>query len=541
MLSKAVRLVYNTSLFSAGVMGSMLETLTQGFRLIKNKIQGMEVLSADKIDEVLGDVRVSLLEADVALPVVKKFLGRVKEKVQGETFQTRIAHKDQKMRVKASDLFIKTCHDELVNLLSSEDPPLRFRSTGPTAVMLVGLQGSGKTTTAGKLARYLESQERKPLLVAADIYRPAAVEQLKVIGGQLNLPVFTREGANPVLICKEAMAEATRLQRDVVIFDTAGRLVIDEQLMQELENIKQVTHPENILVVCDAMIGQDAVRMSTAFNDRLNVDGFIMTKLDGDTRGGSTLSVREVTGKPIRFVGMGETLDRLEEFRPDGLASRILGFGDIVGLVKDFEELVDEKQAEEDAMRMLQGELTLGDFLEQIQTLQKMGPLKDVMEKLPGMADAYPNGIPTDEKYLVRVKAMIQSMTREERQKPQIINQSRAMRIARGSGNKPHEVRNLIAQFSSMRKMMAQLGQSSGLLGKIPGLKKLGQMNQLRQMMSESGDPERANLFDGMKNPFKKKFEPEFATKHLSEEEWKKLKNKRKAEKKSRKNQKRKK
>lgn len=518
----------------------MLETISRGFKTLKNKLQGLDVLTEEKIDEVLGDVRRSLLEADVALPVVKKFLAQVREKALGEVVQVKVSFKEQKLRVKPGELFIKICEDELIALLQSDDPPLHFRSAGPSVVMLVGLQGSGKTTTAGKLAKYLETKQKSSLLVAADIYRPAAVDQLQVLGGQLNIPVYSRAGADPVTICREALDEAVRTQRDVVIFDTAGRLAIDEQLMRELENIKRETRPDNILVVCDAMIGQDAVRMSTTFHERLKVDGFIMTKLDGDTRGGSTLSVKEVTGKPVKFVGMGEGLDRLEEFRPEGIASRILGFGDILGLVKDFQEVVDEKKAEDDALRMLQGDFSLADYVEQIQTVRKMGPLKDVMEKLPGMADAFPDGFEFDEKSLVRVEAMIQSMTPEERSKPNLINQSRAARIARGSGHKPHDVRNLIAQFMTMRKMMSRLGQSSGLMGKIPGLKKLDQMNQMKKMMEEEGAEDMGGLLAGLHNPFKKKFTPEFATKSLTEDDLRKRKNKRKAERKARKDQKKK-
>ena len=519
----------------------MLDVLTRGFRTLKQKLQGLEVLTEERIDEVLGDVRRSLLEADVALPVVKKFLAQVKDKALGEIVQVKVAHGDQKMRVSPADVFIRICEDELIGLLGPVDTKLRYRAAGPSVVMLVGLQGSGKTTTAGKLARLLEKEGRLPMLVAADVYRPAAVEQLKVLGEQLNIPVYARDNANPVLICKEAVAEASRKGRDTILLDTAGRLAIDEQLMMELENIKRETRPDNILLVCDAMIGQDSVRMSTEFDRRLHVDGFIMTKLDGDTRGGSTLSVKEVTGKPIKFVALGEGLDKLEEFRPEGLASRILGFGDVVGLVREFEEVADMQKAEEDAVRMLQGEFTLADYVEQIRMLRKMGPLADVLDKVPGFADAFPNGVQLDESYFVHLEAMINSMTPAERQRPQIITQSRAARIARGSGHRPHDVRNMVAQFSAMKKMMAQMGQSAGLMGKIPGLKKLDQMNQLRKMMEEEGGGGMEGMLAGLKNPFKKKFQPEFKTKSVSGEDWKKLKNKRKAERKSRKDQKKKK
>ena len=520
----------------------MLESLTNGFRTLKNKLQGMEELTDENITEVLGDVRRSLLEADVALPVVKKFLALVQEKVVGEVVQVRVKYKDQKKKINPGDIFIKACSDELVNLLGPVDTTLRFRSGGTAVIMLVGLQGSGKTTTAGKLAQLLLKQGHTPMMVAADVYRPAAVEQLRVIGEQLGVPVFLREGLDPVRICREAVDEAGRTGRDVVVLDTAGRLAIDENLMQELENIKRATRPDNVLLVCDAMIGQDAVRMSTEFDRRLNVDGFIMTKLDGDTRGGAILSVKEVTGKPIKFVGMGEHLDRLEEFRPEGFASRILGYGDVVGLVKDFEDILDEKKAEEDAERMLQGDFTLADFVEQIKMIRKLGPLRDVMEKFPGMSDAFQKGMEIDENYFVRLEAMINSMTPLERNRPQLINQSRAIRIAKGSGHRPHDVRNLVAQFMAMRKMFSRLGQSGGLLGKIPGLKKFDQMSQLKQMMEEDeGGGGLGEMLEGLRNPFKKKFQPEFASKSMSEDERRKVKNKRKAERKSRKDQRKKK
>ncbi len=518
----------------------MLEILTRGFTSVRNRLRGLEVLTEETIDEALGDVRRSLLEADVALPVVKKFCAQVKEKALGETVQTKVKADGQTLRVDASAIFVKTCEDELIGLLGPVDTSLRFRSKTASVVMLVGLQGSGKTTSAGKLARYLEKQGKRPMMVAADVYRPAAIDQLEFIGNQLSVPVFSRRGDNPVNICRDALREAERTQRDVVILDTAGRLAIDEPLMQELEAIKREVRPDNILVVCDAMIGQDAVKMSSEFNRRLNVDGFIMTKLDGDTRGGSTLSVKEVTGKPVKFVGMGETSDRLEEFRPEGLASRMLGMGDVVGLVRDFEEVVDQKKAEEDALRMLLGGFTLSDYVEQIRTLKKMGPLGDVMDKLPGMAEAFPNGVQIDEKALAPVEAMINSMTPGERREPQIINQSRATRIAKGSGRKPHEVRNLIAQFQSMKKIFAALGQPATFLGKIPGLKKLDQFFQMRKMAQDMMGDDMQGLMEGMKNPFKKKFQPEFQSKSMDDDARKKLKNKRKSEKKARKDQRRK-
>jgi signal recognition particle subunit SRP54 len=364
--------------------------------------------------------------------------------------------------------------------------------------MVVGLQGSGKTTTVGKLARLLEKKGRRPLLVAADVYRPAAIEQLKVLGAQLNMPVFAEPGGSPPLICEKAQRIAAESGRDTVIFDTAGRLAIDEPLMNELKEIKRRTNPANTFFVVDAMIGQDAVATAKTFHDWLNYDGVILTKLDGDARGGAALSVKAVTGKPVKFVGMGESLDRLEEFRPDGMASRILGKGDVVGLVQQFEEVVDEEKAEQDALRMLKGKFDMNDFLDQISILKKMGPLGDLVEKIPGVADA---GIQVDDRELIKISSMISSMTEDERRYPErfivtsweevvdagkrrkkrsaFYDMGRIGRVARGCGRKESEVTDLLNRFGMMRQMMAQLGQSTGLLGKIPGLKNLARAKQM--------------------------------------------------------------
>jgi len=368
-------------------------------------------------------------------------------------------------------------------------------------VMMVGLQGSGKTTTVGKLAHFLAKNHKRPLLVAADVYRPAAIEQLKVLGQRLGVPVFSEPDATPPVICEKAVRVAAETGRDVIIFDTAGRLAIDEPLMQELSDIDQLVHPANILLVVDAMIGQDAVGTAKAFNDRLNLDGVILTKLDGDARGGAALSVRAVTGKPVKFVGMGESSERLEEFRPDGMASRILGRGDVVGLVQQFEEVVDEEKAEQDAVRMLKGKFDMNDFLEQIGVLKKMGSLSEMMDKIPGMADAMPDGATVDDRELDRIKAVISSMTDDERRHPErfvvtsweevveggkrkkkrsaFYDQSRLRRVARGSGRRENEVADILNRFATMRQVMMQIGMSSGLLGKIPGFKQLSQMKKL--------------------------------------------------------------
>lgn len=437
----------------------MLEVITQGFRDARQYLQGMRTISEENIGEALRLIRVSLLEADVEFQVTRSFLDRVKEKALGEIVLTKVAHKDVKMKVSPGEHFIKLCHDELVELMGPPDSSLSFRTKPVSSVMMVGLQGSGKTTTAAKLAKYLMKTGKKPMLVAADIYRPAAVEQLKTLGADLDVPVFSDGGAPPPKICEQALEAARNQNRDVVIFDTAGRLTIDDPLMEELHQIQMRTSPDNVLLVCDAMMGQESVNTARAFNERIRLSGFILTKVDGDARGGAALSIKAATGVPVKFLGIGEGLDRLEEFRPEGLASRILGFGDVVGLVKDFQEVVDEKKAEEDAMRMLAGDFDLSDFLSQIKTVKKMGPLQDTLEKLPFFQSAMPQGAAgVDETELVRIEAMINSMTPQERRRPDILTQSRMRRIARGSGRKESEIRDLLVKFRSMRTFMMAMG-----------------------------------------------------------------------------------
>ncbi len=449
----------------------MLETLTKGFRSARRKIAGEAEITEDAIRDAVRDIRISLLEADVELGVVNQFIAAVTDKAVGEVVRVRVKKKGQTLRSTPADHFIRICQTELENLMGPVDTSLRFAARGPTAIMMVGLQGSGKTTTAGKLARLLKStQNRKPLLVAADVYRPAAVDQLKVLGRKLDVPVFHLEGLAPPQMCKTAMDQAAAVGRDVVIFDTAGRLAIDEQLMMELEAIRTLTRPSNVLYVCDAMAGQDAVRTAAEFDRRLDIDGVILTKLDGDARGGAALSIKQVTGKPLKYVGMGEGMDRLEEFRPEGLASRILGMGDIVGLMKDFEKVVDEEKAEADARKMLRGRFNFNDFLEQLQTVQKMGPLQEVFEKMPFFGDMIPEGTQIDDRELVRIEAMINSMTKSERLNPDIIDDGRVRRIAAGSGHGARAVKDLLQRFALARQMMGELGRATGLLGRIPGM-----------------------------------------------------------------------
>ncbi len=498
----------------------MLETLSKGFRAARQRLSGVAELNDDIIDEALRDVRLSLLEGDVEFRVVKRFMERVKTAAQGKQVELRAKSKEYGTKtITPEQAFIAICQDELVKMMGPVDTEFRWAKKGPTGIMMCGLQGSGKTTTTGKLARYLEkTHKKKPLLVAADIYRPAAVEQLKTLGRQLNMPVWSMEGKDPVTICKEAEVMAAREGCDVIIYDTAGRLAIDEPLMQELEDIDKSVTPANIFLVLDAMTGQDAVNVADTFNKRLNLDGVIMTKLDGDARGGAALSVKEITGKPIKFLGMGEQLDKLEEFRPEGLASRILGMGDIIGLVKDFEQVVDAEKAEEDAMRMLKGKFDMQDFLEQIRMIKGMGSLKSLMEKLPFFGGSMPEGVNLDDRELVKIEAMINSMTREERMNPQVFvsttweefatsagknakrrkadfQADRVKRISRGSGRSENEVKELLQKFAQMRQMMVQLGASTGLMGKIPGFKQFGQMKKLANMdinalMGGMGGPE---------------------------------------------------
>ncbi len=485
----------------------MLETLAKGFKAARQRLTGVAELSDDVIEDALRDVRLSLLEGDVEFSVVKRFLERVREAARGKEVELKAKSKEYgTVKITPEQAFIAICQDELTKMMGPVDTEFKWAKKGPTGIMVCGLQGSGKTTSVGKLARWLEkTHAKKPMLVAADIYRPAAVEQLKTLGRQLGMPVFSAEGKDPVTICREGTAKAIQEGCDIVLYDTAGRLAIDEPLMQELEDIDKAVSPANIFLVLDAMTGQDAVNVAKTFNQRLNLDGVIMTKLDGDARGGAALSVKEFTGKPIKFLGMGEGLDKLEEFRPEGLASRILGMGDIVGLVKDFEQVVDAEKAEEDALRMLKGKFDMQDFLEQIKLIQKMGSLKDLFEKLPFFGGGLPEGVNLDDRELTKIEAMISSMTTEERLNPQVFvattweefmatsgrqakrrradfDVGRVRRVSKGSGRTEVEVKELLQKFAQMRQMMVQLGASTGLMGKIPGFKQFSQMKKLAGM-----------------------------------------------------------
>jgi signal recognition particle subunit SRP54 len=480
----------------------MLDAVTKGFRAAKNKLTGKAELTEENIEDALRDIRVALLEADVDYGVVKTFISSVKDKAIGEVVQVATKDKEGKKLVASpGDHFIKICHDELEALMGPVDTSLKYKqpSEGPTVIMMVGLQGSGKTTTTGKLAGYLQKKGKKPLLVAADIYRPAAVDQLKVLGKKLNAPVYSADGVKPVDLCRQGIEEAKKQKRDVVILDTAGRLAIDEEMMKELEAIRETTSPDNILLVCDAMIGQDAVRTAAEFDRRLTIDGFIMTKLDGDARGGAALSIKQVTGKPIKFLGTGEKLDRLEEFRPEGIAGRILGFGDIVGLMQDFEEVVDTDKAEEDAEKILTGNFNMEDFVEQIKLIRKMGSIGEIMEKFPIFGEL-PENVKFDDNELVKIEAMVGSMTRHERQRPELIDASRAKRIAKGAGRTTQDLSGLLQRFQMMRKVMKQIGDSPGILSRLPGFRQIAQLQQMKGMNVQDmfGDMFGNAMADGM-------------------------------------------
>ncbi len=448
----------------------MLETLSRGFESARERLGGVRSLTEDNIDEALRDVRMSLLEADVDFTVVKGFLGRVKERALGERVETRVRDaQGRTVRVTPGQHFVKICQEELTELMGPVDPSMARDRRGKTSVMLLGLQGVGKTSTAAKLARHMRvHQKKKPLLVAADVQRPAAVLQLQQLGERIEVPVHVgAAGEDPVAICRAAAERARRQGFDAIVYDTAGRLSVDEELMQELADIDARVAPANRVLVCDALMGRDAVNVAETFAGRLSLDGVILTKLDGDARGGAALAVKAVTGVPIKYLSTGEGVERLEAFRPEGLASRILGMGDIVGLVEDFEAVADTKKAEEDAERLLKGQFTLEDMIAQLRTIRKMGPLKDILGKLPmfgGMADQ------ADEGELRRVEAMILSMTPAERRQPEIISRSRATRIARGSGTRSKQVKDLIGRFEQMRDMMGSLGSGGGMLSKVPGL-----------------------------------------------------------------------
>lgn len=468
---------------------AMFDVVAKGFRDVRNRFEGKREITEENIDGALKDIRMAMLEADVNFRIAKGFIERVKQTALGEIVKVK-AKADEKVEVTPGDHFIRICHDELEKLLGPVDTSIMYSNPrlGPTKIMMVGLQGSGKTTTTGKLAKYLKEREGKtPLLVGADVYRPAAIEQLRVLAERIDVPVHAREGGDPVEICRESLKVAEDKGCDVILFDTAGRLAVDDVLMDELEKIVDQTKPENIFLVADAMIGQDAVNTAKEFNGRLEVDGFIMTKLDGDARGGAALSIKEVTGKPIKFIGLGEDLDALEEFRPEGLANRILGFGDVMGLMDRFERTLTEEdaaRAEKDAMRMLSGKFDFNDFYNQLAQISKLGSMSELMEMMP-FGSSMPDGAQVDDSDLAKIRAIIQSMTDKEKTNPELLTQqpNRVRRIAKGSGSPQEKVEQVIQQFNMMQGMMSQFSNmGGGFLNKIPGVKQLNQLRQMKDM-----------------------------------------------------------
>ncbi|MCX7841636.1 MAG: signal recognition particle protein [Clostridia bacterium] len=428
-----------------GLSGKLQETI--------KRLRGAGRVSEKDVKEIMREIKLALLEADVNFKVVKDFISKVSERAVGQEVLESLTPGQQ---------VIKIVHEELINLMGSETSKATFSPRPPTVYMMVGLQGSGKTTTSGKLANLLRKQGKNPLLVACDVYRPAAIKQLQVVGGQLNVPVFTiGDKISPVDIAKAAVEHARLKQHDLVIIDTAGRLHIDEELMEELINIKTAVKPHEILLVVDSMTGQDAVNVSESFNSKLGIDGVILTKLDGDTRGGAALSVRAVTGKPIKFAGMGEKLSDLEPFHADRMASRILGMGDVLSLIEKAQEAFDEKKALEMEKKMRTQQFTLDDFLDQMQQLKKMGPLNQVLGMLPGVNAKALQNVQVDEKKMSHIEAIIKSMTKQERLDPHIINGSRRKRIAAGSGTTIQEVNKLLKDFEEMKKMMKAMTDMS--------------------------------------------------------------------------------
>jgi signal recognition particle subunit SRP54 len=438
----------------------MFENIQTKLEEALKRIRGQAKITEENIEEGLLEIRNALLDADVNFLVAKKFIDDVKEKALGLEVQGKVT---------PGQLIVKIIHNEMVKLMGSTRSALTMSPQSPTIIMVAGLQGSGKTTFCGKLAKSLKKQGKQPLLVAADIYRPAAIDQLKVLAQQITIPVFTQEGMKPVQLAEEAIAYAKRYARDVVIIDTAGRLSIDEEMMQEAENIKNSVKPHEILFVCDSMTGQDAVNTAKAFNDRLAFTGVVLTKMDGDTRGGAALSIRAVVQKPIKFISTGEKLDNLEAFYPDRIASRILGMGDILTLVERAQSEFDEDQAKKLEQKILKNEFDLNDFLDQIQQMKKMGSMRDLLGMLPGMDKALRN-VQVDENALGRVEAIVLSMTKQERKQPKIINGSRRKRIAKGSGSSIQDVNRMLKQFEDMQKMMKQLTKSGGKMQALKGL-----------------------------------------------------------------------
>ena len=480
----------------------MFDNLSNRLDGIVKRLRGKGRLTEADVDEVMKEIRAALLEADVNVTVVRSVCNRIREHAIGATRSQALDPGQQ---------VVKAVNDELVRILGGETLTVQYASKPPTVILMAGLQGSGKTTATGKLALWFKSQGRQPLLVGADLQRPAAVEQLRTLGRQVDVPVYS-DPEDPILTAYEGVEEAKRLGRDVVIVDTAGRLSIDAEMMEQVRLISGAVSPDYTFLVIDAMTGQDAVQTAEAFHETLQIDGVILSKLDGDARGGAALSVKEVIGRPIAFASTGEKLDAFEQFHPDRMASRILGMGDVLTLIEQAERAFEADQAEQAAARMMEGEFTLDDFLEQMQAIKKMGSLKSIMSMMPGMPKELKNA-EIDDEMLVPIEAMISSMTAEERARPQIINGSRRGRIAKGAGVEPGEVNRLVKQFGDMQKMMKKMGMTGGGkkgkgkrggfpgLGGLGGMKDMPDMAELQEMMGQGGPGAPGGQLPGGFNP----------------------------------------
>lgn len=451
----------------------MFDALSDRLGNIFRGLRGRGKITEANVTEVMGEIRNALLEADVHLDVVSVFCKNVQEKALGaEVLKT----------LKPADVMVKLVHEELVTMMGPVDPKIPFITPGPTVLLLAGLQGSGKTTTCGKLAKLLLSKAKRPLLVAADLKRPAAIDQLEVLGEQIGVPVYTERGhENAVKVCRNGIKHAKKTDRDVVILDTAGRLAIDHELMKELEKVASTVNPQQIYLVLDAMTGQDAVNTAKVFNERLELDGIILTKFDSDTRGGAALSVKYITGKPIKFIGTGERMEAIEEFHPDRIAGRILGMGDILTLVEQAQRTFDAEEAAKLEAKMSSGGFTLDDFITQLRKMREMGPIKDIIKKIPGMNEMA-GDMDIDEQEFVHMEAAILSMTPRERTNPKIIDTSRRRRISKGAGCDPSDVSQLVKMFEPMRDMMkAMSGRSM--------MDRLRMGTQFSKMMAGGGVP----------------------------------------------------